>query len=197
MDRIVEGMKRIEDLFLENAEMLLEEEVEPEDLAAYRELQGAGEEALRAFETRFQLALPEEFKALYRYKNGSGPLPLIWPWEDHYEGYRLLSLEEMIRVKTYFQNQDREMADFPECIGPEQLRELDGRIKPHLLCRRWFPFAEYAGSLYLMLDYDPAEQGAVGQIICYVHDPDFVYYVAADVTEMLKLTEAVIEEFAE
>ena len=68
------------------------------------------------------------------------------------------------------------------------------RIKPYLFCERWFPFAEYAGSLYLMLDYNPSPKGTVGQIICYVHDPDFVYYIASDITEALKLTETVIEE---
>ena len=36
----------------------------------------------------------------------------------------------------------------------------------------WFPFAEYAGSLYLMLDYNPSPKGTVAQIICYVHTPE-------------------------
>lgn len=53
---------------------------------------------------------------------------------------------------------------------------------------------EYAGSLYLMLDYDPSEKGEIGQIICYVHDPDFIYYIAQNITETLKLTETVIED---
>lgn len=57
----------------------------------------------------------------------------------------------------------------------------------------WFPFAEYAGSLYLMLDYNPSQKGTVAQIICYVHDTDFIYYIAPDITEALKLTETVIE----
>lgn len=75
----------------------------------------------------------------------------------------------------------------------KQLQQLDERIKPYLFCERWFPFAEYAGSLYLMLDYNPSEKGEIGQIICYVHDPDFIYYVAPNITEALKMTETVIE----
>ena len=48
-------------------------------------------------------------------------------------------------------------------------------------------FATLAGgSLYLLLDYDPTEKGKNGQIISYIHDPDFVYYVAEDFTELLK-----------
>ena len=82
---------------------------------------------------------------------------------------------------------------FPNVIGEKQLQQLDERIKPYLFCERWFPFAEYAGSLYLMLDYNPSEKGEIGQIICYVHDPDFIYYVAPNITEALKMTETVIE----
>lgn len=197
MDRIIEQMKGIEGLFLENAEALLEEEAESEDIAAYHDLEGAGEEELRAFEARFHISLPEDFKALYRYKNGSAFLPLLWPQDGFYRGFRLLSLKEMSEVKTHFQDTNREMAKFPELIGEEELRGLDRRVKPHLFCEKWFPFAEYAGSLYLMLDYDPAEPGRTGQIICYVHDPDFVYYIAPDLTGALKLTEAVIEGLAE
>lgn len=79
-------------------------------------------------------------------------------------------------------------------IDENKVQQLDERIKPYLFCGRWFPFAEYAGSLYLMLDYNPSPKGTVAQIICYVHDPDFIYYIASDITEALKLTETVIEE---
>lgn len=85
------------------------------------------------------------------------------------------------------------MIEFPDVIEEKQIQQLDERIKPYLYCERWFPFAEYAGSLYLMLDYNPGPKGTVGQIICYVHDPDFIYYIAPDITEALKLTETVIE----
>ena len=85
------------------------------------------------------------------------------------------------------------MTEFPNVIGEKQLQQLDERIKPYLFCERWFPFAEYAGSLYLMLDYNPSEKGEIGQIICYVHDPDFIYYVTPNITEALKMTETVIE----
>lgn len=43
-----------------------------------------------------------------------------------------------------------------------------------------------------MLDYNTAPDGTVGQIICYVHDPDFIEYIAPNITEALKLTESVI-----
>ncbi len=194
MDYIIEQIKKIEKLFIENGEELTEEEIDPEEIDEYFEIEGAGEEELQAFENQFQIKLPEDFKAVYRYKNGSGSMSLLWPQKGFYRGYRLLSLEEMSRKKSYFQNQNREMREFPEIIDENQLKQLDKRIKPYLSCERWFPFAEYAGSLYLMLDYDPSEKGEEGQIICYVHDPDFVYYIASNMTEALELTEEVIED---
>ena len=193
MNRIVELIRSNEQLFFENAEELNDEEVEQEDIDEYFVIQGATEEQLNAFEQQFQIKLPEDFKNVYRYKNGSGYISLVWPQEGFYRGYRLLSLQEMSKKKSYFQNENRKMIEFPDVIDEKQIQQLDERIKPYLFCERWFPFAEYAGSLYLMLDYNPSPKGTVAQIICYVHDPDFIYYIAPDITETLKLTETVIE----
>ena len=193
MDDIKELIKRNERLFLENAAELNDEEIEQEDIDEYFAIQGVTEDELKAFENRFQIKLPEDFKTVYRYKNGSGYMDLIWPQEGFYRGYRLLSLQEMNKIKSYFQNENHKMTEFPEVIDEKQLQQLDERIKPYLFCERWFPFAQYAGSLYLMLDYNPSEKGKTGQIICYVHDPDFIYYIAPDITETLKLTETIIE----
>ena len=170
MDSIVELVKRNEQLLLENAEALNDEEVEQEDIDEYLKIQGATKEELSAFENQFQIRLPEDFKIVYSYKNGSGYMSLIWPQEGFYRGYRLLSLKEIIKLKSLFQNKNCKMTEFPNVIGEKQLQQLDERIKPYLFCERWFPFAEYAGSLYLMLDYNPSEKGEIGQIICYVHD---------------------------
>ncbi len=193
MDDIIELIKRNERLFLENAAELNDEEIEQEDIDEYFAIQGVTEDELKAFENQFQIKLPEDFKTVYRYKNGSGYMDLIWPQEGFYRGYRLLSLQEMNKIKSYFQNENHKMTEFPEVIDEKQLQQLDERIKPYLFCERWFPFAQYAGSLYLMLDYNPSEKGKTGQIICYVHDPDFIYYIAPDITETLKLTETIIE----
>lgn len=193
MDDIIELIKRNKRLFLENAAELNDEEIEQEDIDEYFAIQGVTEDELKAFENQFQIKLPEDFKTVYRYKNGSGYMDLIWPQEGFYRGYRLLSLQEMNKIKSYFQNENHKMTEFPEVIDEKQLQQLDERIKPYLFCERWFPFAQYASSLYLMLDYNPSEKGKTGQIICYVHDPDFIYYIAPDITETLKLTETIIE----
>ena len=43
-------------------------------------------------------------------------------------------------------------------------------------------FAEYCDSCYLMIDFDPDQEGQKGQIICYIHDPDEIIYVAKSFT---------------
>lgn len=37
-----------------------------------------------------------------------------------------------------------------------------------------------------MLDLDPSDEGTYGQIISYIHDPDFVYYTADSFTSLLR-----------
>lgn len=194
MDNVIEVIKRNEQLFLDNAEELNDEEIEQEDIDEYLAIQGATEEQLNVFEQHFQIKLPEDFKAVYKYKNGTGYMSLIWPQKGFYRGYRLLSLQEMSEIKSYFQNENHKMIEFPDVIDEKKLQQLDERIKPYLSCEHWFPFAEYANSLYLMLDYNPGPKGTVAQIICYVHDPDFIYYITPNITEALKLTEVVIKE---
>lgn len=194
MDNVIEVIKRNEQLFLDNAEELNDEEIKQEDIDEYLAIQGATKEQLNVFEQHFQIKLPEDFKAVYKYKNGTGYMSLIWPQEGFYRGYRLLSLQEMSEIKSYFQNENHKMIEFPDVIDEKKLQQLDERIKPYLSCEHWFPFAEYANALYLMLDYNPGPKGTVAQIICYVHDPDFIYYIAPNITEALKLTEAVIKE---
>lgn len=68
MDSIVELVKRNEQLLLENAEALNDEEVEQEDIDEYLKIQGATKEKLSAFENQFQIRLPEDFKTVYSYK---------------------------------------------------------------------------------------------------------------------------------
>lgn len=131
MDSIVELVKRNEQLLLENAEALNDEEVEQEDIDEYLKIQGATKEELSAFENQFQIRLPEDFKTVYSYKNGSGYMSLIWPQEGFYRGYRLLSLKEIIKLKSLFQNKNCKMTEFPNVIGEKQLQQLDERIKPY------------------------------------------------------------------
>ena len=98
----------------------------------------------------------------------------------------LMRLERITSSKGYFQNKDALLTDYPDFFSAQDIERLsDSRIKPYLFNKRWFPFAEYCGSCYLMLDMNPGDDGKVGQIICYIHDPDEVVYVAPGLEELV------------
>ena len=98
----------------------------------------------------------------------------------------LMSLQEIENSKKYFQNRNALLSEFPEHFTAQDIEKMkDSRIKPYLFNRKWFPFAQYCDSCYLMLDLDPDKDGKKGQIICYIHDPDEVVYVAPNITELV------------
>lgn len=48
-----------------------------------------------------------------------------------------------------------------------------------------FKGMEYCDSCFLMLDFDPNTEGKEGQILCYIHDPDEVVYVAENLKDLI------------
>ena len=100
--------------------------------------------------------------------------------------FSLMSLQAIERSKEYFQNKDSHLSDFPDYFTSEDIEAMkDSRIKPYLFNKSWFPIAEYCDTCYLMLDFDPGQDGKEGQIICYIHDPDEIVYVAEGITDLL------------
>ena len=100
--------------------------------------------------------------------------------------FRLMSLQEIENSKKNFQNRDALLSEFPEYFTVQDIEKMnDSRIKPYLFNRKWFPFAEYCDSCYLMLDMNPGDDGKVGQIICYIHDPDEVVYVSESLEKLV------------
>lgn len=175
---------------MDELDVLLEEKVQDEEnrelLEAYREFEGVTDEQLDAFEREQGIRLPADFRTFYKRKNGSGyGFHVLYPSLEEgreSEPFYLLSLEKIQKEQsTLVENR---MDDY---FTEEEIRELDPRIKPYLFQKKWITFGMLGGgSLYLMFDFDPTEQGTVGQIIMYVHDPDFVYYVAGTFTELLE-----------
>lgn len=178
---IVDKSKEIVKYICENFEEWdLDDPIEEGYIDDYEAVIGTTEEELKSFEEAFEVELPESFKELYRYKNGSGymcTLPCVIG--EHDMKFCLMSLEWIATSKGYFQNKDALLTDYPDFFSAQDIERLsDSRIKAYLFNKRWFPFAEYCDSCYLMLDMNPGDDGKVGQIICYIHDPDEVVYVA-------------------
>lgn len=113
---LIEKIKAIETYVCENFEELgLDDPVEEEYFSAYEKIKGASEKELQIFEEEYGVFLPEDWKELYRYKNGSGffsILPCVLGKGEY--AFSLLSLEQIRRVKGYFQNRDALLTDFPD-----------------------------------------------------------------------------------
>ena len=171
----------------------LDDPVEEGYLEDYQGISGTTEEELQTFEEIFGIRLPSDFKALYRYKNGSKYFSILPCVIDQRElPFSLMSLQEMESCKKYFQNRDALLTDFPDYFSNQDLENMrDSRIKPYLFNKKWLPFAQYCDSCYLMLDFDPDREGQEGQIICYIHDPDEIIYVAESLTELI---EGIVDE---
>ena len=192
--QLVDNLKQIVEYVCENFEDLdMDDPVEEGYIDDYEEICGATDEDIKNFEEKFGISLPEDVKELYRYKNGSkffALFPCIIGERDM--AFNLMSLEQVEKSKGYFQNKDALLTDFPDYFTKEDIEKMkDERIKPYLFNKKWFPFAEYCDSCYLMLDFDPRVEGKEGQIICYIHDPDEVIYAAESLTE---LVENIMEE---
>ena len=194
MMQLIDQVKKIETYICEYFEDWdLDNPVEEEYLADYQNISGASEEELQAFEERLGIRLPSDFKELYSYKNGSKYFSILPCVIDQRElPFSIMSLQEMENCKKYFQNRDALLTDFPDYFSNQELENMrDSRIKPYLFNKKWLPFAQYCDSCYLMLDFDPDQEGQEGQIICYIHDPDEIIYV---VESLKKLIEGIMEE---
>ena len=186
--QLIDQIKAIEKYICEYFEDWgLDDPIEEAYLADYQEISGASQEALSAFEEKFHLTLPDDFKRLYQYKNGSKYLSILPSVIDEAEmTFCLMSLQEIENIKQYFQNKDALLTAFSDYFTSDDIEAMrDSRIKPYLFNQKWLPFAQYCDSCYLMLDFDPDQAGKEGQVHCYSHDPDRVVYVASSIGALI------------
>lgn len=185
---MINKIKEIEQYVCSNFEELdLDDPIEEGYFEEYEDISGACQDEITLFERKFDIVLPADFKELYKYKNGSKFFSVLPSVIDEREmAFCLMSLQEIENSKKYFQNRNALLSEFPEHFTAQDIEKMkDSRIKPYLFNRKWFPFAQYCDSCYLMLDLDPDKEGEKGQIICYIHDPDEVVYVAPNITELV------------
>lgn len=186
--QLIDQIKAIEKYICEYFEDWgLDDPIEEAYLADYQEISGVSQEALSAFEEKFHLTLPDDFKRLYQYKNGSKYLSILPSVIDEAEmTFCLMSLQEIENIKQYFQNKDALLTAFSDYFTSDDIEAMrDSRIKPYLFNQKWLPFAQYCDSCYLMLDFDPDQAGKEGQVLCYSHDPDRVVYVASSIGALI------------
>lgn len=165
----------------------LDNPIEEEYLDDYKNINGASLDELLLFEKNFNIILPDDFKTLYQYKNGSQFFCLFPLSINNIDmTFCLMSLQEIKNSKTYFQNRNALLTDFPDYFTNEDINKMkNNKIKPFLFNKKWFPFAQYCNSCYLMLDLDPNKEGQIGQIILYCHDPDQIIYVTSSISKLI------------
>ena len=186
--QLIDQIKAIEKYICEYFEDWgLDDPIEEAYLADYQEISGASQEALSAFEEKFHLTLPDDFKRLYQYKNGSKYLSILPSVIDEAEmTFCLMSLQEIENIKQYFQNKDALLTAFSDYFTSDDIEAMrDSRIKPYLFNQKWLPFAQFCDSCDLMLDFDPDQARKEGQVLCYSHDPDRVVYVASSIGALI------------
>lgn len=196
MKQIREKLKEIEKYICENFEELdMDDPIEEGYFEEYENIKGASEEELADFEKTFDITLPDDFKELYSYKNGSGFFNLLQcDIDERTVSFSLLSLEEMKKLKGYFQDRDALLTDYPNFFSNKDIENMrDSRIKPYLFHKAWFPFASYCDCCYLMLDFDPDKEGQEGQIIFYIHDPDEIVYASGSIDILVEDVRELLE----
>lgn len=100
-----------------------------------------------------------------------------------------------VSTEDILENKVRGNREIPNDHLKEIRQTIDSRIKPYVYNDKWLPIAEHdGGSTQLMLDLDPTEKGKPGQIIVFQHDPDFVYYVADNFLEFLKISNKLLKD---
>ena len=107
---------------------------------------GVTNAALDAFQSRFALELPMDFRLLYRWRNGQEP----GNSEALYRNRMFMSLEEIAEEKEL----------------------LDGMIgydfdDPRYWRRSWVPFLHNGGGSYLCLDLAADDGGSPGQLVAF------------------------------
>ncbi len=98
-----------------------------------------------------------------------------------------LSTGEAVERRQSLRRRAHRYADHPDP------HPRDHRIRAGWSAEGWLPFAEFGeGAGLLLQDYSPAEQGAIGQIIAFTHDPDELSYLAPGFAELLDASGAEI-----
>ena len=144
---------------------------------------------LKAAERRLGFRLDPGLREAWTIADGSQDGGNVFARPGFLTGYEFLSLEAALEERE----SRRRIA--PNYEGYVEDAPRDERIRPGWFQEGWLPFAGFGGgTLLLMLDHSPAEEGKAGQIIAFTHDPDEISYVASDFASLLDGSLAAIKE---
>ncbi len=118
----------------------------------------ASDEQIAQLETQLNAKLPADFIACLKVHNGQNGVASV------FDGMEFLSCEEIYRQWGIWKG----LLDGGDFKGVSS--EPDEGIKSDWWNSKWIPFTHNGSGDHLCLDLDPAQSGAVGQVITMWHD---------------------------
>ena len=111
----------------------------------------ASDEELNMAEQELGINFPDDFRSLYKWRNGQQGILFL------FDEFRLYSIDEMLEMNRSGR----------EYLTPEDTKVSDdsGVIKDCIGNPNWIQFGDNGGNTILFLDMDPGKQGAVGQLL--------------------------------
>lgn len=145
---------------------------------------------IASLENKLGVELPEQLQAMYLEHNGQ---------KDEINTGLFYGLNFLPLDRVY--EEWRSWAEIIDSQGENGMKELSmfstshvpGFIKAAYANKKWVPFAhDWAGN-YLGLDFDPAENGTVGQVINFGRDEDEKFVIAKSFSEFMQWYTAELE----
>lgn len=121
---------------------------------------GASDKQLAATENELKVLLPDDFKKFYRIYNGQDPYSDIL-----FGTFTLSSLGDLLESFRVMRDMEQDVSDIRS--------EPEPGIQSFWCSSLWIPFASTADGHALCMDFAPAKNGTMGQIITFWYNsPD-------------------------
>ncbi|RPD45905.1 SMI1/KNR4 family protein [Hymenobacter sediminis] len=159
-----ESIRRIETWLAANAPRILTESLND----------GAAESELSGLEAAVGKPLPEDYKALYRWRNG-----LDEDADNFGSLFYGLSFIPLARVATAFQSRAQDSELCPPAYAQASVK-ADNVLNPY-----WLQLSFDGSHTWLCVDLDPAPAGRYGQVIFVDEVNESVFQVAESVAALL------------
>jgi len=152
----------------------------------------ASNETLVALEADIGVTVPSNLRRAWEMADGGPTHAPVFARPGYLTGYDFLSAA-VARAER-----DGLRARASQYDGYVEADPRDSRIQTGWFQPGWLPFAGFGeGTLLMMIDLNPTEEGTTGQIVAFTHDPDEISFVAPSFSQFLASSLAVMAAEAE
>lgn len=136
---------------------------------------GIPAEQWNPLENELGITLPDSFKAFYEHYNGQEKAdPTGFFFGLHFLPYEQVQRQWQVWRDIIEMEGEEGMASMSE----NSVSLVPGKIKPLYANLRWIPFIHDWGGNHVGLDFDPDEDGVVGQVINFGRDEERKFVLA-------------------